>query len=122
MALLDAQCGEGFEPVRLDAKRCSSGEDVLPQRHAVIGRRIDFVSELAGKTKADEAHRHAFDLGFEHAHIGQLRVGKIGAGERKPQRLARLRARDGHAGPFIGQRADLDLQIGPDRLQQEFEP
>src|SRR5262249_38984262 len=84
MALLDAQRGQRLEPVGLDVERRAGCEDVLPQRDAVVGRRVDLVGELAREAEANEPHRHAVLLEFEAAHMRQGPIAEVGAGEGQP--------------------------------------
>src|SRR3546814_12410361 len=51
---LDTQAGERFEAIWLDAERGRAGQDMLPERHAVIGGHVDLVGQLAGEAAADQ--------------------------------------------------------------------
>ena len=122
VALLDAEAGQRLEAIGLDAGRGRGLQDVLPQADGIVGRDMDLIGKLARERHAQQAHRDAREHEVLAAHVGEAFVGNVHIGERQLQRLARLGARDRHAGPFVGERGHLHIELRPLHLQQVFEP
>ena len=66
VAFLYSQRRYRFKSNRLDTKRRGAREYVLPKRHSVIGRYIDFVRQLTREAEADEAQRDPRIISFRH--------------------------------------------------------
>src|SRR3546814_7814810 len=65
-----------FEAIWLDAERGRAGQDMLPQRDTRIGGNVDLIGQLAREAEADQAQRHAVEIGLETADRKKVVEGK----------------------------------------------
>ena len=88
---------------------------------SVPGAAIDLVGELAGEGEAADHDGRAVDLAAHDAHEGQRGIVDRRAGDRGFQDPARVRAGNRRAGPLIGDRGEMHLQVGPYHVEQIFQ-
>src|SRR5579885_3296849 len=119
--LLDAQDPHRFHAVRDDAALAPGVEQRRPHAEAPIGRHVDLVGALAREADAEDADRDAGDAAVADAHMRQSGIADIDALRGACQHVPALRPGERHRRPLLGDGGRRDAELGPDRLQQEFE-
>ena len=101
MALLQPQQALRLHAKGAYAQVCTGLHQGLPQRSAVLGRHMDFVTPLPNKTHAHCTRRNAGHIDGAHAQIGKGATVQVGCGQRG-QKLARLWPSQIHTGKRAG--------------------